>query len=49
MQAAADITVAALRHAGERTREGMTAADIDAMIGAAHKRAGRRPMTAGWS
>ena len=40
MQAAADITAAALRYAGERTREGMTAADIDAMIAAAHQRLG---------
>jgi Xaa-Pro dipeptidase len=40
MQAAADITVAALRYAGERTRAGMTPADIDAMIAAAHKRLG---------
>ena len=37
MQAAADIMAAALRYAGERTREGMTAADIEAMIAAAHK------------
>ena len=40
MQAAADITAAALRYAGERTREGMTAADLDALIAAAHKRLG---------
>jgi Xaa-Pro dipeptidase len=40
MQAAADITVASLRYAGQRTREGMTPADIDAMIAAAHKRLG---------
>ena len=40
MQAAADITAAALRYAGERTREGMTAAEIDAMIAAAHKKLG---------
>jgi len=40
MQAAADITVASLRYAGERTRAGMTPADIDAMIAAAHKRLG---------
>jgi Xaa-Pro dipeptidase len=40
MQAAAEIMVAALRYAGERTREGMVPADIDAMIGAAHKRLG---------
>jgi Xaa-Pro dipeptidase len=38
MQSAADIMIAALRYAGERTREGMTLADIDAMTasGAAH-------------
>ena len=40
MQAAADITVASLRYAGQNTREGMTSADIDAMIAAAHKRLG---------
>jgi Xaa-Pro dipeptidase len=40
MQSAADIMVAALRYAGERTREGMTGADIDAMIAAAHKTLG---------
>jgi Xaa-Pro dipeptidase len=40
MQSAADIMVAALRYAGTRTREGMTPADIDAMIGAAHKQLG---------
>ena len=40
MQCAANITVAALRYAGQRTREGMVPADIDAMIGAAHKRLG---------
>jgi Xaa-Pro dipeptidase len=40
MQAAADITAASLRYAGERTREGMTAAEIDAMIAAAHKKLG---------
>lgn len=40
MQAAADITAASLRYAGERTREGMTAADIDALIAAAHKQLG---------
>ena len=40
MQAAADITVASLRYAGERTRAGMVPADIDAMIAAAHKRLG---------
>lgn len=40
MQAANDIMLASLRYAGERTREGMTSADIDAMIAAAHKRLG---------
>ena len=40
MQAAADMTVASLRYAGQRTRAGMTPADIDAMIAAAHKRLG---------
>lgn len=40
MQAAADITLASLRYAGQRTREGMTPADIDALIGAAHKKLG---------
>jgi Xaa-Pro dipeptidase len=40
MQAAADIMAASLRYAGERTREGMTPADIDAMIAAAHKTMG---------
>jgi len=40
MQAAAGIMAASLRYAGTRTREGMTAADIDAMIGAAHKTMG---------
>lgn len=35
MQAAADITVAALRHAGQRVRAGMSPGDIDAMITAA--------------
>lgn len=40
LQAANDITAASLRYAGERTREGMTAADIDAMIAAAHKKLG---------
>src|SRR5690606_38959401 len=37
MQAAADILAAALRYAGERTREGMTAPEIEATIAAAHK------------
>jgi Xaa-Pro dipeptidase len=40
MQAAADIMVASLRFAGTRTREGMTPADVDAMIAAVHKRLG---------
>lgn len=40
MQAAADITVAALRYAWQRTRAGMTPAEADAMIAAAHKRLG---------
>jgi Xaa-Pro dipeptidase len=40
MQAANDIMLASLRYAGERTREGMTPADIDAMIASVHKRMG---------
>jgi Xaa-Pro dipeptidase len=40
MQAANDIMLASLRYAGERTRVGMTPADIDAMIAAAQKRLG---------
>ncbi|MEO7365770.1 MAG: Xaa-Pro peptidase family protein [Sphingomicrobium sp.] len=40
MQAANAIMLTALRYAGERTREGMTPADIDAMIMAVHKRMG---------
>jgi len=40
MQAANDIMAASLRYAGTRTREGMVPADIDAMIGAAHKKLG---------
>jgi Xaa-Pro dipeptidase len=40
MQTANDIMLASLRYAGERTREGMTPADIDAMIAAAHKQLG---------
>jgi len=40
MQAAAEMMAAALRYAGERTREGMTPADIDAMIAAAHSKMG---------
>jgi Xaa-Pro dipeptidase len=40
MQSANDIMLASLRYAGERTREGMTPADVDAMIAAAHKNYG---------
>ena len=40
MQAANDIMLASLRYAGERTKVGMTPADIDAMIAAVHKRMG---------
>jgi Xaa-Pro aminopeptidase len=40
MQAANEIMLASLRYAGERTREGMTPADIDAMIAAAQKKLG---------
>jgi Xaa-Pro dipeptidase len=40
MQAANDIMLVALRYAGTRTREGMTAADIDVMIAAVHKHMG---------
>lgn len=40
MQAAADIMAASLRYAGERTHEGMTAADIDALIATANKTLG---------
>jgi Xaa-Pro dipeptidase len=40
MQAANDIMLASLRYAGERTREGMTPPDIDAMIAAAQKKLG---------
>jgi Xaa-Pro dipeptidase len=40
MQTANDIMLASLRYAGERTREGMTRDDIDAMIAAVHKRMG---------
>ena len=40
MQAANDIMLASLRYAGERTREGMVPADIDAMIAAVHKKMG---------
>ena len=40
MQAANDIMLASLRYAGERTRVGMTPADIDANIAAVHKQMG---------
>jgi Xaa-Pro dipeptidase len=40
MQAANDIMLASLRHAGEHTHTGMTPADIDAMIAAVHKQMG---------
>ena len=40
MQSANDITAASLRYAADRTREGMTPADIDALIAAAHKQLG---------
>lgn len=40
MQTANDIMLASLRYAGERTREGMTSADVDAMIAAAQKKLG---------
>ena len=40
MQAAADIMAASLRYAGERTREGMTPADINAMIVTANQAMG---------
>jgi Xaa-Pro dipeptidase len=40
MQTANEIMLASLRYAGERTRVGMTPADIDAMIAAAHKHYG---------
>ncbi|MEO6198774.1 MAG: Xaa-Pro peptidase family protein [Sphingomicrobium sp.] len=40
MQAAATITAASLRYAGERTKEGMTPVQLDAMIAAAHKTLG---------
>jgi Xaa-Pro dipeptidase len=40
MQAANDIMLASLRYAGERTKAGMTPADIDAMIAAVHKQMG---------
>lgn len=40
MQAAADITVASLKYAGQRTKVGMSPAEIDALIAAAHKTLG---------
>jgi Xaa-Pro dipeptidase len=40
MQAANDIMLASLRYAGERTRVGMTPAQIDALIAAAQKKLG---------
>jgi Xaa-Pro dipeptidase len=40
MQAANDIMLASLRYAGERTRVGMTRADIDGMIAASQKKLG---------
>jgi len=40
MQASNDIMLASLRYAGERTKVGMTPADIDAMIAAVHKQMG---------
>jgi Xaa-Pro dipeptidase len=40
MQAANNIMLASLRYAGERTRDGMTPADVDAMIAAAQKKLG---------
>jgi Xaa-Pro dipeptidase len=40
MQAANDIMLASLRYAGERTRVGMTATDIDAMIASVHQKMG---------
>jgi Xaa-Pro dipeptidase len=40
MQAAADIMAASLRYAGQRTRVGMTPAQIDALIAAAQKQLG---------
>ena len=40
MQAANDIMLASLRHAGTNAREGMGGADLDAMIAAAQKRLG---------
>jgi Xaa-Pro dipeptidase len=40
MQAANDIMLASLRHAAGRTKEGMTPADIDALIATAQKQLG---------
>jgi Xaa-Pro dipeptidase len=40
MQAANDIMLASLKYAGERTKVGMTPADIDAMIAAVHQKMG---------
>ena len=40
MQAANDIMLASLRYAGERTKVGMTPADINAMIASVHKQLG---------
>jgi len=40
MQAANDIMLASLRYAADRTKEGMTPADVDALIAAAQKRLG---------
>ena len=40
MQAAATVTANALRYAGERTKEGMTRPELDALIAAAHKAQG---------
>jgi Xaa-Pro dipeptidase len=40
MQAANNIMLASLRYAGDRTRDGMAPADIDAIIAAAHKKYG---------
>jgi Xaa-Pro dipeptidase len=40
MQAAADIMATSLRYAGEHTREGMTAEQVDALIAAAQKSLG---------
>ena len=42
MQSANEIMAASLRYAGERTRVGMTPADIDALIAAAQKQLGGR-------